>query len=416
MAHKTLINGTAYEISGGTTRVSGTSYKINNGKALIGGTAYDISFMLPPDVVNVWSGEYQSYVYLNCIAYGNGYWVVGGYNHTDSGYVAQIAYSRSLDGPWTLKTLWTSTVAKSGNTINAITYSNGYWVATGLCRNNSGSSARIAYATSPGGTWTTKDIWSNSATRATFNSIGTIYFDSSSKYWVVGGCYDTGSNNYARIAYTTSLNGTWTTKDLWNNNYGASVNCIIHANNYWVLGGQNRGSSKGATLAYCTTLSGTWTIKYMWGEKSQRSDSIKSIAYNGNYWVVGGCYTHVDSSGSYGMIAYATSPGASWTTKTLWGETTGGSSSYEINSLAYGDGYWVAVGKNDDISYMAYATSPGANWTTKEVFNDTRHDDVMTCVANINGYWVATGRNYDTSGYYASLAYAESPAELGTTQ
>lgn len=48
MAGKTLINGTAYEISGGTTLVSGASYKINNGKVLIGGTAYDISFILPP--------------------------------------------------------------------------------------------------------------------------------------------------------------------------------------------------------------------------------------------------------------------------------------------------------------------------------------------------------------------------------
>lgn len=47
MAHKTLISGTAYDITGGKTLVSGTSYSVKNGKALIGGTAYDISF-LPP--------------------------------------------------------------------------------------------------------------------------------------------------------------------------------------------------------------------------------------------------------------------------------------------------------------------------------------------------------------------------------
>ena len=44
MAHKTLISGTAYDITGGKTLVSGTSYSVKNGKVLIGGTAYDISF------------------------------------------------------------------------------------------------------------------------------------------------------------------------------------------------------------------------------------------------------------------------------------------------------------------------------------------------------------------------------------
>lgn len=44
MAHKTLVGGTAYEISGGKTLVGGTAYSIKNGKTLVGGTAYDISF------------------------------------------------------------------------------------------------------------------------------------------------------------------------------------------------------------------------------------------------------------------------------------------------------------------------------------------------------------------------------------
>ena len=44
MAGKTLIGGTAYEISGGKTRVNGTAYAIAGGKTLVGGTAYDISF------------------------------------------------------------------------------------------------------------------------------------------------------------------------------------------------------------------------------------------------------------------------------------------------------------------------------------------------------------------------------------
>lgn len=45
MAHKTLINGTAYEVSGGRTLVNGTGYKIDKGRTLVNGTGYDISFL-----------------------------------------------------------------------------------------------------------------------------------------------------------------------------------------------------------------------------------------------------------------------------------------------------------------------------------------------------------------------------------
>lgn len=44
MAHKTIINGTAYEVTGGKCLVNGTVYSINKGRTLIGGTGYDITF------------------------------------------------------------------------------------------------------------------------------------------------------------------------------------------------------------------------------------------------------------------------------------------------------------------------------------------------------------------------------------
>ena len=44
MAHKTLVGGTAYDVTGGKTLVNGTVYNITGGKTLVGGTAYDISF------------------------------------------------------------------------------------------------------------------------------------------------------------------------------------------------------------------------------------------------------------------------------------------------------------------------------------------------------------------------------------
>lgn len=42
MAHKTLINGTAYDIKKGKVLVDGTSYDVKKGKTLIGGTTYEI--------------------------------------------------------------------------------------------------------------------------------------------------------------------------------------------------------------------------------------------------------------------------------------------------------------------------------------------------------------------------------------
>lgn len=44
MAHKTLISGTAYSVTGGRELIGGTGYGCKAGKTLIGGTAYDISF------------------------------------------------------------------------------------------------------------------------------------------------------------------------------------------------------------------------------------------------------------------------------------------------------------------------------------------------------------------------------------
>ena len=50
--HKTLVNGTAYDVKGGKCLVNGTVYNILKGRTLIGGTGYDINF--EPDVSLTW--------------------------------------------------------------------------------------------------------------------------------------------------------------------------------------------------------------------------------------------------------------------------------------------------------------------------------------------------------------------------
>lgn len=44
MAHKTLISGTAYSVTGGRELIGGTGYGCKGGKTLIGGTAFTIPF------------------------------------------------------------------------------------------------------------------------------------------------------------------------------------------------------------------------------------------------------------------------------------------------------------------------------------------------------------------------------------
>lgn len=46
-AHKTLINGTVYEVKGGKCLVNGTSYDIKKGRTLISGTGYDVALPTP---------------------------------------------------------------------------------------------------------------------------------------------------------------------------------------------------------------------------------------------------------------------------------------------------------------------------------------------------------------------------------
>lgn len=53
MAHKTLIGGTAYEISGGKALVNGTAYSIKNGNTLVDGTVWVVAFGGGPVILEV---------------------------------------------------------------------------------------------------------------------------------------------------------------------------------------------------------------------------------------------------------------------------------------------------------------------------------------------------------------------------
>ena len=64
MAHKTLVGGTAYEISGGKTMVGGTVYDIAGGKTMVDGTVYEIAFAPSTITVNITGSGSSQYAYV----------------------------------------------------------------------------------------------------------------------------------------------------------------------------------------------------------------------------------------------------------------------------------------------------------------------------------------------------------------
>lgn len=71
MAQKTMIDGTAYEISGGKSMVDGTVYSIAKGRTMVDGTGYDILFGSSTIVVNI-TGSGSStncYAQINNVSY-----------------------------------------------------------------------------------------------------------------------------------------------------------------------------------------------------------------------------------------------------------------------------------------------------------------------------------------------------------
>lgn len=414
MSGQALKGGTAYEVTGGKTLVSSTEYDIAGGKTLIGGTGYDISFLSPHVAKNIW-GTGSSYEQeITCIAYGNGYWVVGGRYRSGSMYYAAIAYATSLDGTWTTKTLW-GVSNYSNNCINCITYAKGYWVVGGEYQTSSIYRSQIAYAASlPRATWTTITISSNNSGKCTINSVK--YLNST---WVCGGYYYTGSVRYGQVGYcTSSTPSSWTTNTIWNGSYGYEINDITYANGYWVVAGKyGTSSTTYAAIAYCTSISSSqssWTTVRLWGYGYQ-NNFLNCIEYANGYIIAGGVLQSANSTYS-GSISYvASTPTGTWSNGSLIPNSSYGYCG--ITSIKYANGYWVACGVQTGYSdsstvhrsVISYGTTIGSG-TLVQVHENTNSNTGFNDIVYENGYWVTGG----SLGYYANICYATKPASFAT--
>ena len=75
MAHKTLVNGTAYEVKGGKCLVNGTSYDIKKGRTLINGTGEDIVFSSVSPILD--ENDWTTIREVSDAGQGANYWSIG---------------------------------------------------------------------------------------------------------------------------------------------------------------------------------------------------------------------------------------------------------------------------------------------------------------------------------------------------
>lgn len=406
MAGKTLIGGTGYGITGGKILKDGVSYSVKNGKVLVNGTAYDILFGSSGGLTDVFWADHQ-YTQINCICYANGYWVLGGerYNETTNQYAAIVAYATSPSGPWTVTNMWSST--SKYQTINCVAYANGCWVAAG----SKYYSAYLAYRsnTSPEGEWTLAQV-SNNSSGGRYSKYWITCLTYANNYWVLGGESDD-STSYGTIWYSKTPSSEWSIKTIYTNSSSSTdkaITDIAYLNGYWIVCGQYYSSSATShyiKLAYSTSLTGTWTTKNL---NSSYSISSPAIIYDGSYYVIAGRDYYSSGSSSGVRIYYSTSlTASSWSSKQIWdGADT------HVECFTYANGYYVAGGTYyDGIIYyarIAYATSLTGTWTTMDLWGGTTGDQCIYDISYDNELWVVGGTSYNPNEkrFYGRIVYA----------
>lgn len=149
----------------------------------------------------------------------------------------------------------------------------------------------------------------------------------------------------------------------------------------------------------------------VWGNSTNVNNKINSIAYGDGYWVAGGVYN--DGSNTHSYIAYATSLAGPWTTKSfkIASNSDNESRYLHIDKVIYENGYWVAVGanyvNNQYVGQMYYTTNLAGEWAEKQLWSSSQGsvDSSVKDITYENGYWVAVGGCRADSTHQACMAY-----------
>ena len=267
------------------------------------------------------------------IAYGNGYWVI---------IAVGTLYYRATDlaGDFTQNT---TLGAYGAQTFKGIQYTNGYWCFVSGPGSNTGTTTYSLYrAADPIGSFTSSTIFAGTSLSNAY-SAESLYWDGVST-WVATVSWS--SSTYYMYSHTGSYpGGTWTAGSELKGSgslYGIPSD-MMYANGYYVACGY-LGTSQSYRRCLWIGTSPSNMLLYPLTSASYAMLTIESIAYVNGYWVAGG------NDGAIYFLAGA-SPYGPWTRATI--STAMGP--YPISKEAYGNGYFLASGKNLGYSGRALA-------------------------------------------------------------
>lgn len=291
---------------------------------------------------------------------------------------ARLCYTSTLS-PTTIE-LWNGQYITT--CVKKVYYANGYYVAIGAYNKGSGDSKNmLAYTSDLSEGFTTVELAYD------YYPYDIIYANG---YWVIV-CYE---SSRTRLLYSTSLTGTWEAVSF-SSTKSLIPNSICYANGYWVIGGTDNDA---AYISYATDLEGSWTLKELWDSGfNDDTSEVRKVIYANGYWVAAGL--SASNNPTY-EIAYATSPNGTWTTNSIYQETT--SQTYSgIFDIVYANGVW-ACAANEMLLYSNDITSD--SWTSKDIGVETQR-----AIIYADGYWVVVG-NGSSSRSAAKIGYSSTLA------
>jgi len=286
------------------------------------------------------------------------------------------------------------------NKINGIAYGNGVRVAVG-------ASNRIIRSVN-GGSWTTPAT--NPATSMEFFSVA--YGGTPTQRFVAVGTNgriftSTDGDVWAQIASPDT--------PLWDN-ASLTLRSVIWTGSYFVAAGYiNTGYYGLAGAQVVRSADGlTWQKKF---NQSANPDSILALANNGNY---------VISVGDNGRVTYAPNVTDDWTenpdsgvwNNDKWGWMTNNIFGSDITAFdaVYGNGTWVIVGAQGKLAWSKTPNPTGNDWTIVSGDYNKFGTRNINSVAFGNGMFVAVGDNGHISVSIDGAIWTAIPPGIGAGQ
>lgn len=296
----------------------------------------------------------------NCVAYGNGLWLVGGLG------INSLMYSITGRDNWTpIAEVYNQDML---NGIVSIAYGNNHWVITQPL-------TKIGYSSSGRSNWTFVDL------SGIVLTISRVYYGQdlfgNDKWFVSGSYYNEYMALVSKLIYSPTGTTDWTevleVNGLFNIDPIISHGYDVDGNDLWLVGGS---SDTDYTVYYSTT--GLDNFMPVLGSKELMS-RVQYVYYANGIWMLSGWSPDTN-------LFYSFTGVDGWTPvvgmKTILPL---------ITAISYFNGLWVAVGNGNDNS-IAYSTSGIDNWIgVPRAYNEITQDNAYGVAHNDSSLWVVCG-------------------------